>query len=54
MKRSLYASSALSALLTAAIITTPALALTAGWSLVDWPLLGICFALLDDEEVPAA
>jgi len=41
-------------LLTAAIITTPALALTAGWSLVDWPLLGICFALLDDDEGPAA
>jgi hypothetical protein len=37
-------------LLTAAIVTTPALALTAGWSLVDWPLLGICVALLDDEE----
>jgi hypothetical protein len=42
------------ALLTAAIVTTPALALTAGWSLVDWPLLGICFALLDDDEVPPA
>src|SRR5438105_6623778 len=42
------------ALLTAAIITTPALLLTAGWSLVDWPLLGICFALLDDDEIPAA
>jgi len=42
------------ALLTAAIITTPALALTAGWSLVDWPLLGICFALLDDDEVVPA
>src|SRR5437868_1761723 len=42
------------ALLTAAIVTTPALLLTAGWSLADWPLLGICFALLDDDEVPAA
>jgi hypothetical protein len=42
------------ALLTAAIVTTPALALTAGWSLVDWPLLGICIALLDDDEIPAA
>jgi hypothetical protein len=42
------------ALLTAAIITTPALALTAGWSLVDWPLLGVCFALLDDDEVVPA
>ncbi|HEX3583512.1 MAG TPA: hypothetical protein VH087_17205 [Thermoanaerobaculia bacterium] len=38
------------ALLTAAIVTTPALALTAGWSLVDWPLLGICVAFLDDDE----
>jgi hypothetical protein len=42
------------ALLTAAIVATPALALTAGWSLVDWPLLGICIALLDDDEIPAA
>jgi hypothetical protein len=42
------------ALLTAAIVTTPALALTAGWSLVDWPLLGICVAFLDsDEREPA-
>jgi hypothetical protein len=32
-------------LITAAIITTPALAITAGWSLVDFPLLGICVAL---------
>jgi len=38
------------ALLTAAIVTTPALALTAGWSIVDWPLLGICVAFLDDDE----
>ena len=38
------------ALLTAAIVTTPALALTAGWSLVDWPLLGICVAFLDAGE----
>jgi hypothetical protein len=38
------------ALLTAAIVTTPALALTAGWSLVDWPLLGICVAFLDADE----
>ena len=37
-------------LLTAAIVTTPALALTAGWSIVDWPLLGICVAFLDDDE----
>lgn len=41
-------------LVTAAIVTTPALALTAGWSLVDWPLVGICLLLLDDEERPAA
>jgi len=40
-------------LVTAAIITTPALAITAGWSLVDFPLLGICVALwlaLDDGD----
>ncbi|HEX7192518.1 MAG TPA: hypothetical protein VF381_13200, partial [Thermoanaerobaculia bacterium] len=43
-----------SALLTAAIVTTPALALTAGWSLVDWPLLGICVAFLDDDERESA
>jgi hypothetical protein len=41
-------------LLTAAIVATPALALTAGWSLVDWPLLGICVAFLDDEERESA
>lgn len=36
-----------------AIVTTPALALVAGWSLVDWPLLGICALLvlaLDDGD----
>jgi len=32
-------------LATAAIATTPALALTAGWSLVEWPLVGIFIAL---------
>jgi hypothetical protein len=42
------------ALLTAAIVTTPALALTAGWSLVDWPLLGICVAFLDEDERESA
>jgi hypothetical protein len=42
------------ALLTAAIVTTPALALTAGWSLVDWPLLGICVAFLDGDERESA
>jgi hypothetical protein len=38
----------------AAIVTTPALALIAGWSLVDWPLIGICAILvlaLDDDDV---
>ena len=35
-----------SALAVAAIVTTPALALIAGWSLVDWPLIGICAALV--------
>ncbi|MCU1349105.1 MAG: dolichyl-phosphate-mannose-protein mannosyltransferase protein [Acidobacteria bacterium] len=42
----------------AAIVATPALALTAGWSLVDWPLLGICAALLlaleDDDAATIA
>jgi len=32
-------------LITAAIVTTPAIAITAGWSMVDFPLLGICVAL---------
>jgi hypothetical protein len=44
-KRNLFA--------TAAIVSTPALALTAGWSLVDWPLLGIAAALvlaLDEDD----
>jgi hypothetical protein len=41
------------ALALAAIVTTPALALIAGWSLVDWPLIGICAILvlaLDDAD----
>jgi hypothetical protein len=41
------------ALALAAIVTTPALALIAGWSLVDWPLIGICAILvlaLDDGD----
>lgn len=33
-------------ILTAAIVATPALALTAGWSLVDWVLLGVSLALV--------
>src|SRR5581483_4287060 len=44
-------------LLTAAIATTPALAITAGWSLVDWPLTGIAAALwiaLDEGDDSAA
>jgi hypothetical protein len=46
-------------LTTAAIVTTPALAITAGWSLVDWPLAGICVALYgavedDDDRTLAA
>lgn len=39
-----------SVFVTAAIVATPALALTAGWSLVDWPLLAICLSFLDDDE----
>jgi len=42
-----------SALGTAAIITTPALAICAGWSLVDWPLAGICltaFGAVEDGD----
>jgi hypothetical protein len=41
------------ALALAAIVTMPALALIAGWSLVDWPLIGICAILvlaLDDDD----
>jgi len=44
------------ALAVAAIVTTPALALIAGWSLNDWPLIGICAVLvlaLDQDDVPA-
>jgi hypothetical protein len=37
-------------LVVAAIVTTPALALTAGWSLVDWPLAGITLALISSLE----
>jgi hypothetical protein len=40
------------ALAAAAVVATPALALTAGWSLVDFPLLGICAALVLDEDEP--
>lgn len=44
-------------LATAAIVTTPALAITAGWSLVDWPLTGLFVALyvaLEDGELETA
>ena len=44
-------------LATAAIVTTPALAITAGWSLVDWPLAGLFVALfvaLEDEDLNTA
>ena len=44
-------------LATAAIVTTPALAITAGWSLVDWPLAGLFVALyvsLEDDDVRTA
>lgn len=44
------ASSEAALLVTAAAITTPAMAITAGWSLVDWPLIGICIALVDSLE----
>jgi hypothetical protein len=44
-------------LATAAIVTTPALAITAGWSLVDWPLAGLFVALyiaLEDGDLDLA
>lgn len=46
-------------LATAAIVTTPALAITAGWSLVDWPLAGLFVALYvalesDDPDTASA
>ena len=44
-------------LATAAIITTPALAITAGWSLVDWPLVGLFAVLwiaLESDDVRTA
>ena len=45
------------ALATAAIVATPALAITAGWSLVDWPLVGlalVAFEAVDDDARFAA
>lgn len=44
-------------LATAAIATTPALAITAGWSLVDWPLAGQFAALylaLEEDDLNTA
>jgi hypothetical protein len=41
----------------AAIVTTPALAVTAGWSLVDWPLLGlfvVLYGALEDDDLETA
>ncbi len=43
------------ALAVAAIVTTPALALIAGWSLNDWPLIGVCAVLvlaLEQDDAP--
>ena len=44
-------------LATAAIVTTPALAITAGWSLVDWPLAGLfvaTFVALERDDTRTA
>jgi len=44
-------------LVTAAIVTTPALAVTAGWALVEWPLVGLFVALwmlLEKEDIAGA
>jgi hypothetical protein len=41
-------------LMTAAIVTTPALAIAAGWSLLDWPLLGLFVAMLEEDDPSAA
>jgi hypothetical protein len=44
-------------LATAAIITTPALAITAGWSLTDWPLAGLfvaTFVALERDDTRTA
>lgn len=42
-----------SLLLTAAVATTPALLITAGWSWVDWPLVGIAIVLFDALDTGA-
>lgn len=44
-------------LATAAVVTTPALAITAGWSLVDWPLAGlfvVTYVALEQDDVRSA
>lgn len=44
-------------LLTSAIVTTPALALSAGWSLGDWPLVGlfvVTYIALERDEIRLA
>jgi hypothetical protein len=44
-------------LATAALVTTPALAVTAGWSLVDWPLAGLfvaTFVALERDDTRTA
>lgn len=41
-------------LMTAAIVTTPALAIASGWSLPDWPLVGLFVAALEEDEPSAA
>jgi hypothetical protein len=44
-------------LATAAIVTTPALAITAGWSLVDWPLVGlfvVTYIALESDDTRTA
>ena len=44
-------------LATAAIVTTPALAITAGWSLVDWPLAGLfvaTYVALEQDDIKTA
>jgi hypothetical protein len=41
----------------AAIVTTPALAITAGWSLVDWPLAGlfvVTYVALEQDDIRTA
>ena len=41
------ASSSTALIGTAAIVSVPALAVTAGWSLVEWPLVGLCVLLAE-------